>query len=225
MRRVVETPAAVVEILKAVRVRADLAELMDMSRAVVLLDDPATRSESCTQLLSIARTAADVNVRLNASKAVATAYHMDNRFEDALAAAKLGLAASPDDVMLNNNVASYLNDNLKKAEEARPYAEKAYAKAPTDLNVIDTMAGVLWAAGDRPKAVETAATVLRLRRSDADKAPLMLKLARWKLELGDKTGASALLDSLRETAAGTSTLSKDLKNKIEQLRTDIEAAH
>lgn len=224
MRRVVEKPTAAADLLGAVKMRPSFAEWFALSRAVVLLDDPPSRNAACAQLVSLGRDAADNNIKLNACKAASAAFAKDTKWEEAVSTTRLGLATAPDDYMLNNNLAYFLCENLKKPTEALSFAAKAFEKAPYEISVIDTMATVQWACGDRAKAIETLSTVLRLRRSDADKAPLLVKLARWKLEMGDKQGASALLSTLREMAGADASFPKETKDSIEKLRQDIEAA-
>jgi Tfp pilus assembly protein PilF len=193
-------------------------------KANTKLDDPATRSEGCAQLRTISQTARDPAVRLNAAKAVAIAFNNDKNWEETVKAAKDGLAIAPDDVMLNNNLACVLAEELKRCDEALPYAEKAMKASPEDLNIIDTMATVQWCRGEKDKAIQTASGALRLTRTDADKAPVMLKIARWRLETGDKAAARRLLDMLRETISDNPAADKDLKAKVDQFKKDFDAA-
>jgi tetratricopeptide (TPR) repeat protein len=228
MRRVVGKPATIIEIVDRAwasrKIATDLSEWMVLARSTAMLDEPSRRSEGCAQLQSMAGEAKNPGVRVNASKAAAAALANDSRWDDAVKSLIVGLAVVPEDVVFNNNIAYMLSENLHKPADALPYAEKAFHLAPDDLNVIDTMATVYWSKGDREKAVETAGTGLRAPRADADKAPLALKLAGWRLQTGDKTGAKALLDFLLEVLTDNPALNAKMKPNVDQLKKDIDAA-
>jgi tetratricopeptide (TPR) repeat protein len=224
MRRVVVNPAAALAILDAVRPRDALLEWVNLSRAVTMLDEPSKRADGLAQLRVMAVGAKDPVGRANASKAAGSALSQDKKWDEAVTVLSQGLVVARDDYMLNNNIAYILCEELRRPADALPYAEKAAKTAPDSLEVIDTLATVQWALGQRERAVQTATPALRLRRADADKAALVEKMGRWKLQLGDKTGAAALLDTLREMTADNPTKAKDLQAKVDKLQQDIDAA-
>ncbi|MEX2219210.1 MAG: tetratricopeptide repeat protein [Phycisphaerales bacterium] len=223
MRRVVGSPVAAVALVDALRPHESLAEWVALSRAVALLDDTPQRAESVRQLSALAASARDPGVRHNAAMAAATTLTRDKKFEEAVAVGRHGLAVAPDDVMLNNNTAYILSEELNRPAEALAMAEKALAAAPASLEIIDTAASVYWRLGQREKAIQTASTALRLSRNDADKFRLMLKLGRWKLEMGDTSGAAGILGMLRELAAELTSLTPDETASFADLQKDIEA--
>lgn len=225
MRRFMTAPSGVVAILNAAHCPPQLIDWMEMAKNNTLLDDDAaTRAQAITKLRDIAVSGKDPAVRVSASKAAATALAHEHRWEDALGATMEGLAVAPEDVMLINNYAAILSENMHKPAEALPFAEKVYAKAPNSPDVIDTLARVYWEMGDRAKAVQTMNKVFTVPGSDADKASFVITLAGWKLQSGDKSGARGLADYLTEAAADSTSFNDQLRKDIQNLHAKIDAA-
>lgn len=222
-RAVFPDPAQAAPILRTMSVKAPLQPWLAYCQARCLIDNPATRSEGLAALQSLINAANETGFKLDLIRAISAVYLSESP-EEALKACKQGLELAPDDVMLNNNAAYILSESLKRPQEALPYAEKAAAAAPESDGVLDTLASVQWALGQKDRAIETMGRALRVARADAERATWALKLARWKLETGDRAGASVLADLLGEILIDNPPLHQKWKAEYEQLKTDLQSA-
>jgi cellulose synthase operon protein C len=101
------------------------------------------------------------------------------------------LQAQPDNAFALNNLA--LVSHYLHREGALAYAEKANKLAPNEPYVLDTLAAVLSAKGEHPRAIEVQLKALELKPLD----PLLkLNLAKIYIAAGDKTRAKNELEVL-----------------------------
>ena len=77
------------------------------------------------------------------------------------------LSQVPDHVPALNNLASSIIDNSKDPTEAKPFIERARARAPNDPSVLDTYAWLMLRTGDRANAVKILEQVAKASPKDA----------------------------------------------------------
>jgi tetratricopeptide (TPR) repeat protein len=225
VRRIFTEPRPCIAVLDAVRPPAALNDWRLLQRSVVMVGDPAMRSEGMANLRTLSDSpTADKRLRADAIRFLADAAANDSKWEDMLALCKRGLELLPDDALFNNNAAYALSEYLNRPAEALPYAEKAVTASPDQDRILDTLAGVYWKLGNKEKAIQAETAALRHAAEGADKVQWLLKLAGWKLESGDQGGARGLLDSLRELLNDNPALVEAWKPKVDQLEKDIGAA-
>ncbi|MBK9361204.1 MAG: PEP-CTERM system TPR-repeat protein PrsT [Rubrivivax sp.] len=117
------------------------------------------------------------------------------RLQEAERLLKLALAADANSPVAWNNLAWVQAERGSK--DALASAERALALAPTSAAVIDTVAKVLAANGQLPRALELQRQALTISRQAPD---YRLHLARLLVQAGDKPAARVELDAL--TALG-----------------------
>ncbi len=156
------------------------------------------RADGVRLLQDTAASATDKELLGNIYRSIDGALYADERVEEAVASALKGLEANPDDFILNNNLAAYLNEKLGRTSEALPYATRAAELAPNNYNILDTLAGVYMAMGDKPKAEETLARALTAASRPADKAAVLLRLAKLRTDQSDPGKAGEYAQQIRQ---------------------------
>ena len=112
-------------------------------------------------------------------------------YDDAAKRYREILDKDPENFQALNNLAWVLSE--LKDPAALGYAEKAYAKAPTNSDVLDTYGWLLFNKGDIKRAIE----ILTLAVAATPKAAeIRLHLAKALLKSGDKAAAKRELDNL-----------------------------
>ena len=101
------------------------------------------------------------------------------------------LEIEPDNVIVLNNLAWLLNEQRKP--EARDLAERAYALAPLNSNVVDTLGTIAMTQGDSARAVSLMRQATSLSPRDSR---LRINLARALAKTGDKAAARRELEQV-----------------------------
>ncbi len=191
-------------------------------RAQTLGENPARRGEAITVLEKTASETTDPVLGTEIYRALDSLYRLQGDIPKALEAAKKGLAVNDRDVILNNNAASYLSENLGRPDEALPFALRAHELAPGNITVIDTLAGVHRRRKDWAKAEEVLTLGLRVAQTPADKAGLQLGLIDILSQANDPTRAQEALRELRRHLdANPSALNDEQKKTLESLEQRI----
>lgn len=118
------------------------------------------------------------------------------RYDDALAVFENALSQKPNDVMMLNNLAYLLTENLQRPEEAVELARKAATLAPNNSLVLDTLGWSLFRAG------ETAPALTALERSVSIRATATncLHLGEALLNRAEYDGAISLFQQAKRLA-------------------------
>lgn len=216
--------ARAAEILSSQRVQPALGAMLAFYRARCLMEAPGAKEKADgAKALSdlAAQPGLDTGLRTQVYQ-----YLCVSQADPAAAiqACRDGLTLSPDDVMLNNNLASLLSDKQQKHQDALPYAEKALAGAPQSAQVMDTLAKIRWALGQKDQAIQTETQALRTPQAEVDKVPLALQLAHWKLLAGDRRGAVAMADVAAGLVCDYPSVIQKFKPELDQLNRDIRNA-
>jgi tetratricopeptide (TPR) repeat protein len=223
--------ATAADVLSKLRARGvALEEWLEYFRASVLLESPATAPRGVEMLRAMLNPKYGTALRLALCRTL-FAFHLANKtdgkaapqWEEARRACEDGLAVDPADAELNNNLAFLLSEQFGKPAEALPHAEAAAKGAPDNYAVVDTLASVYRRLGQSPRALETLARALTLAATDADRTTCALKLARWKLEAGDRDGAAALADMVAELLIDNPG-ADSAKADLDQLNKDLRSA-
>lgn len=220
LRVVYPTVGGALAVLNATQPAPSLADWQRFMAAMFMADEPTMRDEGISALRSVAASAGNVAIQGNALKALSSKLTESELWEDAYQVTRQGLALMNDDVMLNNNAAFFLVDKLGRPGEGLPYAERAVALDPENRAVLDTLASAQWAVGDRQKAIATLTRALRASRTEADRASTALKLGKWKLAAGDRTGAIGMAQLARDIVSEMVDTTK-LRPELDGLLRDI----
>jgi tetratricopeptide (TPR) repeat protein len=210
-------------ILNSVRVPPLIEDWVILGRGRIALEDKRNIDEGIKSLRALRERVQDNNLRCLVQVNISAALVRQEKWQESLDEIRLGLQFCPNNSMLANNAAAIMSQSLNKPNEALPFAERAVAADPMNYDYMDTLAVTHWALNDKPQAIRRMGDALRLARTEADKAQTLLKLAGWKLQAGDSTGAKALLDLLREMTTDNPALRDSIKTPLEKLITDLNA--
>lgn len=158
--------------------------------ARVLSEDDSGTSEAIEKLTTLIDSDPGPNLNLASLRLRSLAHYGAENFEDAVSDIREALALSPRDPEMNNNIAYILGVELGQASEALPFAQTAVEIAPENRGFLDTLGTVYIEAGEPEKAIAPLERALTLATTDTDRAPVLVHLARARLETGDTTGAA-----------------------------------
>ncbi|MFN0131841.1 MAG: tetratricopeptide repeat protein [Phycisphaerales bacterium] len=224
LRQVFPDVAGAMEVLRLAKPSPSLVEWVDYLRAATIMDDPAQRTEGVGAMTGLLAKVQDKALRVAILRALSSTYAKDEKWAEAMEASKQGLDLEPQDAMFNNNTAFFLAEKLGKPADAVPFAERAVNLSPGAWEIQDTLATVYWLNGSKPRGIEMLEKAIQLARTEADRATMALKLGRWKLELGDKAGATAALDLVKEMISDDPRLAEPIKKDLQKLTQDLGAA-
>lgn len=218
-------PSAALAVLAAASPPASMTDWFTYFRAATKVRDPAMQSQGLAELQPLTAAEKDKALRLAACQMISGILGEQGKYDEALEAARAGLEAAPEDVILNNNAAYFLTEKLGRPTEALPYTERAVSLSPTHAGIMDTLAATYWALDRKADAIQKLTEALRHVRSATDNVSYSVKLAGWKLQAGDARGAAAVADSVREMLLeNPSALTAESKQRWEQLLKDLPAA-
>jgi len=185
------------------------------------LSDEATRQEGVSIINQLVEHPRD-EVRLVAYQWRSRARYLDGNVEQAIEDMKAGLEVGPGDPELNNNLAYLLINELDRVEEALPYAERAAQAKPFDVNILDTLGYVYTELGQFEDAESTLNRALRLASSPADRATVLLRLAKLRVEQGAKIEAFDLVDEAQEIINDHPELAESRQQSLDELMQELQ---
>ncbi|HVZ94800.1 MAG TPA: tetratricopeptide repeat protein [Phycisphaerales bacterium] len=166
----------------------------------------------------------NVVTRFHANGLKHRGYYRLNDIQAAVDAGKEALKANPRDAELNNNIAYMLANDLKKVDEAIPFAERAAKLAPDSSPTLDTVGWIYYQKGDYAKAEETLDMALRRAKPDRDdeKIVAQVHLGMAKLKRNDRSGARECLVKAQEIARTTPQVGLRFTQDVEMLRKAVD---
>ena len=209
-----------VDYLRRLDERDTLSPWGRFMRARVLSQDEAGRSQAQEFLTRLIDSTADANLRLASLRLRSLVrYELDN-FQAAVDDIRQALELAPNDPELNNNLAYILAVELKQPAEALPFAQRAVEIAPENRGFLDTLGRVYIEAGEPQKAIAPLEQALTLATADRDRAPVLVHLARARLETGNRPGAT---DAANEARRIIDALDEPNEDTQAELETVLEA--
>ncbi len=118
----------------------------------------------------------------------ANAYRQKD-YENALKAFQRALAATPDDPELNNNVAYTLGVDLKRPNDALPFALAAARAAPGSPMILDTLGALYHSLGQNEEARPVLERAVNLATTPVERVPALLHLSKTLFALEDRARA------------------------------------
>jgi uncharacterized protein (TIGR03790 family) len=169
-----------------------------------------------------ARASAEEAVALDATsveaeRALAQLDEADGQFERAASRYRKILERAPTDLIALNNLAYSLAIRFGKPREALPLAQRAAAKAPRQMDVIDTLAWIHHLLGDNDKA---AALLAEVMKTPSPTPEMLIHSATVQLALGNVALAEQQLTMVlaSEPEAAMQTEAKRLLADVEKTK-------
>ncbi|MEL7485247.1 MAG: hypothetical protein AAFN41_12970, partial [Planctomycetota bacterium] len=123
-----------------------------------------------------------------------------------------------------NNLAYILGVELGRGTEALPFAERAVEIAPENRGFLDTLGTVLIEAGQPDAAIEPLERALTLATTDTQRAPVLVHLARARLETGNRPGAAEAANEARRIMDDIDEPDETTKAQLEDVLRAIDSA-
>ncbi|GAB5496883.1 MAG: hypothetical protein Phyf2KO_19630 [Phycisphaerales bacterium] len=184
----------------------------------MLVNQEGREQDGIRKLDSLVQSAQDQALKFNAIKIRAMAKYNLDQYSEAGADMQLGLDMAPNDSELLNNLAYVQVRHLNKADSAVELARKAISINPGMRAAYDTLGLAYLARGETTEAITALETALSLARSDADRAPVLIHLAKARLESGNVGGAQEAAQLAREISINQpDQLGEETKEELEQI--------
>ncbi len=160
---------------------------------------PETEEEGMAELVAMGQNAAnDLNLRKQAYSVIGSRWRAKKKHDDAIRWWEEGRKLDSADPELNNNVAYSLAEDLKKPQEALPYAERAAAAMPNNPSIQDTLGTIYMMLGDLEKADQALSRALSLVQGPEDGVAVLLHLAQLRILQNRKDDAGTLIRRAEE---------------------------
>ncbi|MEL6498745.1 MAG: tetratricopeptide repeat protein [Planctomycetota bacterium] len=193
-------------------------------QARVLSQDESGRSEAAELLSGLKATDQPPNLRVAALRLSSLVNYEAERFEAATEDIRAALDIAPDDPELNNNIAYIMAVELGRAAEALPFSQKAVERAPENRGFLDTLGTVYIEAGEPDKAIAPLERALTVATTDTDRAPVLVNLARARLDAGNPPGAADAADEARRIIEALDDPDERTQAKLNSVLEDIANA-
>ncbi|MEO0629281.1 MAG: tetratricopeptide repeat protein, partial [Planctomycetota bacterium] len=208
--------------------RLDAAESLSpwgrFMRARLLSRDESGTSQAEEILTGLITSGAEQNLRLASLRLRSLVRYEQDNFEAAVEDIRTALETVPDDPELNNNLAYILGVELGRGTEALPFAERAVEIAPENRGFLDTLGTVLIEAGQPDAAIEPLERALTLATTDTQRAPVLVHLARARLETGNRPGAAEAANEARRIMDDIDEPDETTKAQLEDVLRAIDSA-
>lgn len=211
---------AIVRKLQADAKAQELSQRLRVVLARMLIEggDQALLAEGMTLVDGLLKEApAGTVIHIEALLALATAAERAREWELAVKHYESVLKQSPDLPAALNNLSFILADELNRAEEALPYAQRAHQLAPDQADFADTLGWVYYKLG---KSDAAEAAMLDARRLAPDNLAIRYHLGLVYIQRGQKAEARRELETLTEMAkaAQDTGFMKKADDALAQLR-------
>lgn len=142
----------------------------------------------------------DVPARVEMYRALNQLYYGTNQFEKALEACIEGMKVAPNEPEFQNNAAYTLSKQLKKPQEALPYAEKAVQLVPQNSAALDTLGWIQFELGKNDEAIKSLTDAADFAKGidEVLAANIHLGLARMAAQTPDLQAANKCYDRAAE---------------------------
>jgi tetratricopeptide (TPR) repeat protein len=214
-RSIIPEPATALQTIKDFKGGPGLDPFLRLWRGRIMVEDAKTRDDGVALLQTLAKESSDSYIKSECQRSIMSAYTVQEKWAEAADACRAGIALLPNDTWFMNNLAFILSDHLGKGQDAIDLAERAVKAAPQDWNMLDTLATTYWATGQKDKAIAVITRATRFTNSDVDRARCVLKGGKWKLEMGDRSGAVVAGQTLRTLVVDEPIVGKTLGKDID----------
>ena len=183
--------------------------------ARLLASEEDGRAEALRLLSQMIDGSQNQTLRLQSIRLRSLVYYQQEDYTRAVEDMRAGIAMSPDDPEMHNNLAYTLSKHLNRAEEAVPVAERAVELSPDNRGSLDTL-GLTYIRAGRPEAaLAPLERALALSSADAQKIPVLIHLAEARLETGNTTGA-------RDAAEQAGAMLSELPDASDDWRDELD---
>ncbi len=187
------------------------------------LQDTSAAPSAATDLEALADASDKPQFKASIYKMLASYHYQVANYAASVEQYRKELAIAPNDAGSLNNCAYMLATRLNKPNEALPMAEKAAELLPDSGTVLDTLGSVHLELKDFAKAEGLFRKALNMAKSDTERVPLNIHLARAIFLQGNKADAQKLRDDVRVMLNGKPQLEQQFGPDLKELTQQIDS--
>lgn len=184
---------------------------------------PESTDEGVSELRALGESGSDLFLRKQAYVVVGSIFRAQKKYDEAVRWWKDGLKLDPADPELNNNVAYCLAEDIKKPDEALPFAEKAATSMPNNPSIQDTLGTIYMLLGTLDKAEDALELALSLVQAPEESSAVLLHLAQLRILQNKNDDAKNLLRRAEELLKTDQRLSDQYTPLLNELKGKLEA--
>lgn len=198
--------------------RRKLTDWMYVQAALARMKEPTMQAKAATDLATFVEQGADASMKLSVYRLLGSYYYQTDQYPQSVAEYRKFLTIDPNDAEVNNNVAYILATELKQPADALPFAQKAAESAPDSPNVLDTLGVVQLGLRDVDNAVQTLLKAVDRSKTENDRIPAQLHLARAYHAKSALTEAKQTLNRVYDTLESNATLKQQYENELKEVQ-------
>ncbi|MCC7389011.1 MAG: tetratricopeptide repeat protein [Phycisphaerales bacterium] len=221
LNRVFDDPQQTLIFLRGLAGEPGASEWAAMFSARVLMMSPENAAAGFAELQRVVSGSRDREVKYSGLRALAGSQYTAGEFEQAVASWKAAVELRPGDWQIENNIAYCLVADLKKPQEALPFAESAAIHAQSNPEVLDTLGVTYLALGRAEDALAPLEAAVVATRSTPQDAKYMVRLAQGRLAVGDTRGARDLVSQIQPLLDNGRELDDQYRAILEEVRTTL----
>lgn len=211
--------------LEKLRTQGAMVEWFQFFKAATNVDRPTPdeKKDGIKQLESVIENTTNPAVATLAHRMRVSTFYSLKMYQEAVDAAKAGLAKFPDDWELNNNFAFISAKYLGKLEEALPAAQKAANGASGSADAFDTLGWILLKLNKLDEAEAALAKALGLAGPNLTRIPVELHLAELAVMKKNKALAEDRLKDAVKTMEQLAPAGDEYKADVEATKKLIDS--
>ena len=201
---------------------SEIKDWILLLRAITFAEDPASRSQGLDLYKQLVERSKNPQLRLMGYQRWSVSHYSNKEFDAAATVMTKGVKEFPEDWELNNNLAFLLANELKRASDALPYAEKTVKLRPDNTDSLDTLGTTYLALGDLAQAEQNLRRALEMSGRLQGQFSAAVHLGKVMIAKKDRAGAELVLADIdKMSKSAGDALSEEQKKDIESLRTEI----
>lgn len=221
VRRIFSDDGTLLTTLQEAKRGGQRRELLDLFAARVLSAKDGTFLQGMELFDQLIAQSVDLGVQRSAYVFKGVAYMARERYEDAVLAWQEGLAKFGDEWQMHNNLAFVLTEELGRAREALPHAERALELQPRNPSVMDTVGWTRHRLGNDEGAEQALEAAVQASGSIEANPTISLHLAIVRASLGKKDRAQAIVRVIEATSRDGANLDGRDRELLEEARAKI----
>jgi tetratricopeptide (TPR) repeat protein len=201
---------------------AELTDWLLLLRGITFVEDPVTRTQGLDLYKQLVERSKNPQLRLMGFQRWSVSLYGNKEFDAAATVMTKGVREFPEDWELNNNLAFLLANELKRAKDALPYAEKTVKLRPDNTDSLDTLGTTYLALGDLVNAEQNLRKALDVSGRLQGQFSAAIHLCRVMIAKKDRAGADLVLADIdKMSKSAGDAVSDEQKKDIESLRTEV----
>jgi tetratricopeptide (TPR) repeat protein len=215
--KVIPNPAERLRYLREAQATASSSGPVRVFFGRELLAGPVTAEEGRLVVRELLASG-DGAVRSAAARVLGEWHYARREFAEAVEHWKIGLAVTPDDPQLLNNIGYVTSKHLGRHEEALPLVERAAQLASGNASILDSLGLVYMKLGRHADAERVLTSALEVASTAVERVPALIHLALLHLEMNRPERVEGLLKEAEALMARDTRLAETYADELRLAR-------